>query len=160
MSWTDDKIATLKRMWVAGFTASQIAEQFGDISRNAVIGKAHRLGLESRQIVMHKLLTKVSELQLFARTRRLLRNDNIMYVGDLVQKTEAECLRTPGFGRQTLGDVKRALEILNLRLGMEIVDWPPDNLEDSSTYWEAAVRVSELQQTRGGATFRDRKSVV
>ncbi|MEM6539319.1 MAG: GcrA family cell cycle regulator, partial [Pseudomonadota bacterium] len=48
MSWTDERIATLKKMWEGGATASQIAEQLGGVSRNAVIGKAHRLGLKSR----------------------------------------------------------------------------------------------------------------
>ena len=48
MSWTDDRIATLKKLWEGGSTASQIAEQLGGVSRNAVIGKAHRLGLKSR----------------------------------------------------------------------------------------------------------------
>jgi len=48
MSWTDDRIDTLKTMWEKGMTASQIAEALGDVSRNAVIGKAHRLGLQSR----------------------------------------------------------------------------------------------------------------
>ena len=48
MSWTDDRIETLKSMWEKGMTASQIAEALGDVSRNAVIGKAHRLGLQSR----------------------------------------------------------------------------------------------------------------
>ena len=48
MSWTDERIATLKKMWEAGATASQIADELGGVSRNAVIGKAHRLGLKSR----------------------------------------------------------------------------------------------------------------
>ncbi len=48
MSWTDDRIETLRTMWEKGMTASQIAEVLGDVSRNAVIGKAHRLGLQSR----------------------------------------------------------------------------------------------------------------
>ena len=48
MSWTEERIATLKKMWEAGQTASQIAEALGEVSRNAVIGKAHRLGLQSR----------------------------------------------------------------------------------------------------------------
>ncbi|MGY6636141.1 MAG: GcrA family cell cycle regulator [Erythrobacter sp.] len=48
MSWTDERIATLKKMWEGGATASQIAEELGGVSRNAVIGKAHRLGLKSR----------------------------------------------------------------------------------------------------------------
>ena len=48
MSWTDERIERLKTMWTQGSTASQIAEELGGVSRNAVIGKAHRLGLESR----------------------------------------------------------------------------------------------------------------
>jgi GcrA cell cycle regulator len=48
MSWTDERIDRLKTMWEKGMTASQIAEDLGGVSRNAVIGKAHRLGLQSR----------------------------------------------------------------------------------------------------------------
>jgi len=48
MSWTEERIDRLKKMWASGSTASQIAEELGGVSRNAVIGKAHRLGLESR----------------------------------------------------------------------------------------------------------------
>ncbi len=48
MSWTEERIAILKKLWEGGSTASQIAEELGDVSRNAVIGKAHRLGLKSR----------------------------------------------------------------------------------------------------------------
>lgn len=48
MSWTDERIDQLKSMWEKGMTASQIAEDLGGVSRNAVIGKAHRLGLKSR----------------------------------------------------------------------------------------------------------------
>ncbi|WP_420142056.1 GcrA family cell cycle regulator [Sphingomonas sp.] len=48
MSWTDERIDQLKQMWQQGMTASQIAETLGGVSRNAVIGKAHRLGLQSR----------------------------------------------------------------------------------------------------------------
>src|SRR3954470_17097799 len=48
MSWTDERIDRLKKMWAKGATASQIADELGGVSRNAVIGKAHRLGLEQR----------------------------------------------------------------------------------------------------------------
>ena len=48
MSWTDERIETLTKMWEGGSTASQIAEELGGVSRNAVIGKAHRLGLKAR----------------------------------------------------------------------------------------------------------------
>ena len=48
MSWTEERIDRLKAMWTEGATASQIADELGGVSRNAVIGKAHRLGLEAR----------------------------------------------------------------------------------------------------------------
>ena len=48
MAWTDERIDQLKSMWEKGMTASQIAEELGGVSRNAVIGKAHRLGLQAR----------------------------------------------------------------------------------------------------------------
>ena len=48
MSWTDEKVEKLKNLWTKGHTASQIAEALGDTTRNAVIGKAHRLNLEAR----------------------------------------------------------------------------------------------------------------
>jgi GcrA cell cycle regulator len=48
MSWTDERIATLRKMWEGGATASEIATELGGVSRNAVIGKAHRLGLKAR----------------------------------------------------------------------------------------------------------------
>src|SRR5215210_3411739 len=48
MSWTDERIDRLKKMWADGATASQIADELGGVSRNAVIGKAHRLGLDAR----------------------------------------------------------------------------------------------------------------
>src|SRR5919199_879451 len=48
MSWTDERIDRLKELWSRGMTASHIADELGGVSRNAVIGKAHRLGLQSR----------------------------------------------------------------------------------------------------------------
>jgi GcrA cell cycle regulator len=48
MSWTDDRVSTLKKLWLDGLSASQIAKQLGGVTRNAVIGKVHRLGLSGR----------------------------------------------------------------------------------------------------------------
>ena len=48
MAWTDDRVEKLRELWTKGLSASQIAVQLGGVSRNAVIGKAHRLGLEGR----------------------------------------------------------------------------------------------------------------
>ncbi|GAB6051381.1 DNA-directed RNA polymerase subunit alpha [Magnetospira thiophila] len=76
------------------------------------------------------LLRKVDELELSVRSANCLKNDNIIYIGDLVQKTEAEMLRTPNFGRKSLNEIKEVLTQMGLHLGMEIVDWPPENIED------------------------------
>jgi DNA-directed RNA polymerase subunit alpha len=76
------------------------------------------------------LLRKVDELELSVRSANCLKNDNIVYIGDLVQKSEAEMLRTPNFGRKSLNEIKEVLSQMGLHLGMEITNWPPDNIED------------------------------
>ncbi|MEC7245573.1 MAG: DNA-directed RNA polymerase subunit alpha C-terminal domain-containing protein, partial [Pseudomonadota bacterium] len=76
------------------------------------------------------LLRKVDELELSVRSANCLKNDNIVYIGDLVQKTESEMLRTPNFGRKSLNEIKEVLKIMNLELGMDIESWPPENIED------------------------------
>ena len=76
------------------------------------------------------LLRKVDELELSVRSANCLKNDNIVYIGDLVQKTEAEMLRTPNFGRKSLNEIKEVLAQMGLHLGMEIATWPPENIED------------------------------
>jgi len=76
------------------------------------------------------LLRKVDELELSVRSANCLKNDNIIYIGDLVQKTEADMLRTPNFGRKSLNEIKEVLSQMGLHLGMEIPDWPPENIED------------------------------
>jgi DNA-directed RNA polymerase subunit alpha len=76
------------------------------------------------------LLRKVDELELSVRSANCLKNDNIVYIGDLIQKTEAEMLRTPNFGRKSLNEIKEVLASMGLRLGMEVPNWPPENIED------------------------------
>ena len=76
------------------------------------------------------LLRKVDELELSVRSANCLKNDNIVYIGDLVQKTEAEMLRTPNFGRKSLNEIKEVLTQMGLHLGMEVPGWPPENIEE------------------------------
>lgn len=76
------------------------------------------------------LLRKVDELELSVRSANCLKNDNIIYIGDLVQKTEAEMLRTPNFGRKSLNEIKEVLAQMGLHLGMEVTGWPPENIEE------------------------------
>jgi DNA-directed RNA polymerase subunit alpha len=85
------------------------------------------------------LLKKVDELELSVRSMNCLKNDNIIYIGDLVQKTEGEMLRTPNFGRKSLNEIKEVLYSMSLYLGMEIPNWPPDNIADLSKKLEENV---------------------
>ncbi len=82
------------------------------------------------------LLKKVEELELSVRSMNWLKNDNIIYIGDLVQKTEPEMLRTPNFGRKSLNEIKEVLSSMSLYLGMEIPNWPPDNIAELSKQLE------------------------
>lgn len=82
------------------------------------------------------LLKKVDELELSVRSANCLKNDNIVYIGDLVQKTESEMLKTPNFGRKSLNEIKEVLGNMNLRFGMEVTNWPPENIEDLARKFE------------------------
>ena len=76
------------------------------------------------------LLRKVDELELSVRSANCLKNDNIVYIGDLVQKSETDMLRTPNFGRKSLNEIKEVLNGMSLHLGMHIEEWPPENIEE------------------------------
>ena len=82
------------------------------------------------------LLKKVDELELSVRSANCLKNDNIVYIGDLIQKTESEMLRTPNFGRKSLNEIKAVLAEMGLHLGMEVAGWPPENIEELAKRYE------------------------
>jgi DNA-directed RNA polymerase subunit alpha len=82
------------------------------------------------------LLKKVDELELSVRSANCLKNDNIVYIGDLIQKTEAEMLRTPNFGRKSLNEIKEVLAQMGLHLGMEVPNWPPENIDELAKRYE------------------------
>jgi DNA-directed RNA polymerase subunit alpha len=82
------------------------------------------------------LLKKVDELELSVRSANCLKNDNIVYIGDLVQKTESEMLKTPNFGRKSLTEIKEVLQGMGLRFGMDVADWPPENIEELARRYE------------------------
>ena len=85
------------------------------------------------------LLRKVDELELSVRSMNCLKNDNIIYIGDLVQKSEGEMLRTPNFGRKSLNEIKEVLTSMSLYLGMEIPNWPPENIAEMSKKLEEVI---------------------
>ncbi len=79
-----------------------------------------------------KLFKKVSSLEFSVRSANCLKEEKIIYVGDLVQKTEAEMLIAPNFGKKSLQEIKSVLKKMDLYLGMEIQGWRPDNVEEIS----------------------------
>lgn len=89
------------------------------------------------------LLRKVDDLELSVRSANCLKNDNIVYIGDLVQKTEAELLKTPNFGRKSLLEIREVLSEMGLGLGMAIPEWPPENMD------ELAKKIDENFYIRG-----------
>jgi DNA-directed RNA polymerase subunit alpha len=78
--------------------------------------------------VNENLLRSVDELELSVRSANCLQNANIRYIGDLVQKTESEMLRTKNFGRKSLKEIKEILSEMGLGLGMKLENWPPKAL--------------------------------
>jgi DNA-directed RNA polymerase subunit alpha len=87
------------------------------------------------------LLKKVDELELSVRSANCLKNDNIFYIGDLVQKTEGEMLRTPNFGRKSLDEIKEVLVAMGLSMGMDLPGWPPENIDELSKKYEDPFKV-------------------
>jgi DNA-directed RNA polymerase subunit alpha len=81
------------------------------------------------------LLKKISDLELSVRSQNCLKNDTIVYIGDLVTKTEGQMLKTPNFGKKSLTEIKDILAEMGLRFGMEVSEWPPENIEKlAATY--------------------------
>lgn len=76
------------------------------------------------------LLRPVDDLELTVRSANCLKVENIYYIGDLIQRTEAELLRTPNLGRKSLNEIKEVLAARELTLGMKLDNWPPANLEN------------------------------
>ena len=92
--------------------------------------------LPSLPFINPALLKKVDELELSVRSANCLKNDNIVYIGDLIQKSEAEMLRTPNFGRKSLNEIKEVLAQMGLHLGMEVTGWPPENVDELAKRFE------------------------
>lgn len=131
-------------------TSASVIE--GIINEVVSRGPLHRHHIPTYQVVP-AMLRKVADVPFTGRTQSLLRRQNIIYVGDLVQLTEAELLRIPDVGRKSLQDVKGNLRELDLRLGMELIDWPPPDFDRFELQFETARRVAVLEQSKGGATF-------
>lgn len=76
------------------------------------------------------LLRPVDDLELTVRSANCLKAENIFYIGDLIQRSEVELLKTPNLGKKSLTEIKDILALKGLSLGMRLENWPPDNLAD------------------------------
>lgn len=86
------------------------------------------------------LLRRVEELELSVRSANCLKNDNILYVGDLVRQTEEDILKTPNFGKKSLNEIKDVLKGMGLSFGMEVPGWPPENIEEMAREHEESLQ--------------------
>jgi DNA-directed RNA polymerase subunit alpha len=91
-------------------------------------GQEEGVGAQAESQVDPILLRPVDELELTVRSANCLKAENIMYIGDLVQRTEVELLRTPNLGKKSLTEIKEVLEGHGLGLGMRLDNWPPASL--------------------------------
>ena len=88
--------------------------------------------VEVEEIFDPVLLRPVDDLELTVRSANCLKAENIFYIGDLIQRTEVELLKTPNLGKKSLTEIKDILALKGLSLGMRLENWPPENLADQS----------------------------
>ena len=125
--WTDGSVSPEDAV---AFAAKIIKDQLSifinfeeDVEPEIVIAP------EPEQPFNENLLRSVDELELSVRSANCLANANIKYIGDLVQKTESEMLKTKNFGRKSLKEIKEILQEMGLQLGMKLDNWPPKDLK-------------------------------
>ena len=111
---------------LAGRIISDQASLFVNFQEEEVVMESEQ---KSEPTLNPNLLRKVDELELSVRSANCLKNDNIIYIGDLVLKSENEMLRTPNCGRKSLNEIREVLSHMGLGLGMSIEEWPPENIE-------------------------------
>ena len=113
-----------------GYAARILQDQFQQFI-NFEEPKAHeKREMKDELPFNHNLLKKVDELELSVRSANCLKNENIFYIGDLVQKSENDMLKTPNFGRKSLNEIKEVLAQMGLGFGMNIPTWPPENIDE------------------------------
>jgi DNA-directed RNA polymerase subunit alpha len=110
------------------FAALEGAEPMAESAGGALGGAGMALGTRSPQIDPI-LLRPVDDLELTVRSANCLKAENIFYIGDLIQRTENELLKTPNLGRKSLNEIKEVLASRGLTLGMRLENWPPAGLE-------------------------------
>ncbi|RLA18001.1 MAG: DNA-directed RNA polymerase subunit alpha, partial [Gammaproteobacteria bacterium] len=86
---------------------------------------------EKKDLIDPKLLRPVDDLELTVRSANCLKAENIFYIGDLIQRTEVELLKTPNLGKKSLTEIKDVLASRGLSLGMRLENWPPEDLAEA-----------------------------
>jgi DNA-directed RNA polymerase subunit alpha len=93
------------------------------------VGDAYEAPVRGAPQIDPVLLRPVDDLELTVRSANCLKAENIYYIGDLIQRTENELLKTPNLGRKSLNEIKEVLAARGLTLGMKLENWPPLGLE-------------------------------
>ena len=109
--------------------AAKIAQDQMTVFINFEEGEVATSKKETELLWDPNLLRRIEDMELSVRSMNCLKNDNIRYIGDLVQRTEAEMMKTPNFGRKSLNEIKEVLRTLGLSFGMALRGWPPVDIE-------------------------------
>jgi DNA-directed RNA polymerase subunit alpha len=125
--WTDGSVIPEDAV---AFAAKILKEQVTIFINFDETLEPERIEEEEEPEFNENLLKPVDELELSVRSFNCLQNAGIRYIGDLVQKTEAEMLKTKNFGRKSLKEIKELLADFDLELDMQLEDWPPKELEE------------------------------
>lgn len=128
--WTNGSVSPADAI---GYAAKILKEQilvFINFDEGEALPRSQETPEASR--LNENLFKSVDELELSVRSANCLKNADIRYIGDLVQKTESEMLRTKNFGRKSLNEIKEILAEMGLSLGMKLDNWPPPDLQRPS----------------------------
>ncbi len=126
--WTNGRLAPADAIAYAAKILKEQVSVFINFDEGLVAPKP--VEVEAGSTVNENLFKSVDELELSVRSANCLKNANIHYIGDLVQKTEAEMLKTKNFGRKSLNEIKEIITEMGLALGMKLEDWLPPQVKE------------------------------
>ena len=125
--WTNGSVAPADAVGYAAKIMKDQMNVFIRFEEGETLPKPQEV--EETSKLNENLFRSVEELELSVRSANCLKNADIRYIGDLVQKTEGEMLKTKNFGRKSLNEIKEILQEMGLSLGMKLENWPPPELE-------------------------------
>lgn len=125
--WTNGSVAPADAVGYAAKIMKDQMNVFIRFEEGETLPKPQEV--EETSKLNENLFRSVEELELSVRSANCLKNADIRYIGDLVQKTEGEMLKTKNFGRKSLNEIKEILQEMGLGLGMKLENWPPPELE-------------------------------